>query len=114
MLYEVITQSLWEAKGLLRRLDSIGSLCGHFPQYEERGDEVFWVERNRTSKGDTYPRFVATPLDVAAKLREALFDPCASVTCVSATLAVEGKFDFWLNRVGLSLRDIQGTIARLV
>lgn len=43
----------------------------------------------------------ATPIDVSLLLREKLFDRVPCVILTSATLAVEGKFDFVQKRLGL-------------
>ncbi|MCC6537870.1 MAG: ATP-dependent DNA helicase [Bryobacterales bacterium] len=43
----------------------------------------------------------ATPIDVSLLLREKLFDRVPCVVLTSATLAVEGKFDFVQKRLGL-------------
>lgn len=93
--------AVWELKGLLRRLDALGAACSRFVEFDEHVDEIFWIERGRSAKGDPFARFTATPLDVAPKLRSALFDPAASVVCVSATLTVASSFAYWLGRSGL-------------
>jgi ATP-dependent DNA helicase DinG len=54
------------------------------------GNYVYWFERR--AKGV----FVAaTPIDVSALLRERLFEPFETIVLTSATLAVEGRFDFF-------------------
>ncbi len=96
--------AVWEAKAIARRLEAVGSVCSRFVEYDERPDEVFWIERKRTSKGDTFARFVATPLDVAPALDESLFSPNKSVVCVSATLTVADSFQYWLGKTGVMLQ----------
>lgn len=95
-------QAVWETKAVLRRIEGIGAVCGRFLEYDERPDEVFWIERRRSSKGEGWALFVATPLEVASSLRDALFSPNRTVTCVSATLTVADSFAYWLNRTGVS------------
>jgi ATP-dependent DNA helicase DinG len=95
--------AVWEAKAILRRLESVGSVCGRFIEYDEHPEEVFWIERRRTAKGDSFARFAATPLDVAPALQESLFGPNKTVACVSATLTVADSFQYWLGRTGISL-----------
>ncbi len=59
------------------------------------GNYVYWFERR--NKGV----FVAaTPIDVSALLRERLFEPFETIVLTSATLAVEGRFDFLHQRLG--------------
>ncbi|MBM3725022.1 MAG: ATP-dependent DNA helicase [Acidobacteria bacterium] len=57
---------------------------------------VYWIERrNRTTS------LQATPIEVAALLTERLFDEIDTVVLTSATLAVEGGFQFLQQRLGL-------------
>jgi ATP-dependent DNA helicase DinG len=60
------------------------------PQY------VYWVERR--GPGVTLE---ATPIDVAALLRERLFSSAATMILTSATLAVAGTFDYLQQRLGI-------------
>lgn len=50
----------------------------------------------------------ASPIDVAATLRERLFDRVDATVLTSATLAVGGVFDFYRQRLGLD--DAEGSI----
>ncbi len=62
------------------------------------GNFVYWFEHR--NKGV----FVAaTPIDVSALLRERLFEPFETIILTSATLAVEGRFDFLKQRLGANL-----------
>jgi len=47
----------------------------------------------------------AAPIDVSESLKEALFDELHACVLTSATLAVEGKFDFFQRRLGLEQAD---------
>ena len=63
---------------------------------------VYWVEKRARA---TFVQ--ATPIDVSEVLRERLFNVVDTVVLTSATLAVEGKFDFIRGRVGLdSAREL--------
>lgn len=97
--------AVWEAKAVVRRLEAMGGVCLRFSEYEEHSDEVFWIERKRTSKNEFYARFIATPLDVAPALGESLFKPNKTVVCVSATLTVADSFQYWLDRTGISTQS---------
>ncbi len=58
-------------------------------------DHVYWVERA--------PRNIelrAAPVDVAPYVRRMLFEPHDSVVMTSATLAISGRLDYFLKRVG--------------
>jgi ATP-dependent DNA helicase DinG len=62
------------------------------------GNYVYWFERR--NKGV----FVAaTPIDVSALLRERLFEAFETIILTSATLAVEGRFNFLKQRLGLDM-----------
>src|SRR6202521_3704185 len=62
------------------------------------GNFVYWFERR--NKGV----FVAaTPIDVSALLRERLFEPFDTIILTSATLAVEGRFNFLKQRLGIDM-----------
>jgi ATP-dependent DNA helicase DinG len=68
---------------------------------QAREEHVYWIE---TQTGRS-PRvsLCAAPLDVAAILRELLFDRVESAVLTSATLAAagDGKFDYLLGRLGV-------------
>jgi len=57
---------------------------------------VYWFERR--NKGVF---LAATPIDVSQILRERLFEPFDTIILTSATLAVEGRFDYIRQRLGL-------------
>src|SRR6266851_1106786 len=62
------------------------------------GNYVYWFERR--AKGV----FVAaTPIDVSALLRERLFEPFETIVLTSATLAVEARFNFLKQRLGVDM-----------
>lgn len=62
------------------------------------GNYVYWFERR--NKGV----FVAaTPIDVSALLRERLFEAFETIVLTSATLAVEGRFNFLKQRLGVDM-----------
>ena len=63
---------------------------------DKRGDFVYWVEKRRRGVF-----LQATPIEVNSILNEALFDNQGSVILASATLAVDGRFDFIRGRLGL-------------
>ncbi|MDR3334526.1 MAG: ATP-dependent DNA helicase DinG [Treponema sp.] len=96
--------AVWEIKSILRRLESIVSLCTSFIEFKERSAEVLWIERHSgTIDRGAWAMFTVTPIDVAPVLRDALFQPNKTVICVSATLTVADSFDYWKNRCGISL-----------
>ncbi|MDR2393574.1 MAG: ATP-dependent DNA helicase DinG [Treponema sp.] len=103
---------VWEVRALLRRLDTIGTICTAFIEFRERTAEVLWIEGHfRSSTGaskGSWAVFTVSPIDVAPSLKDALFVPHKTVICLSATLTVADSFAYWHARCGLSLvRDRQ-------
>ena len=97
--------AVWEVRSVLRRLDTVGSVCLSFVEYRERSEEVMWMERHAGSRGTPWAVFNVTPIDVAPSLKEALFEPNKTVACVSATLTTGSgsSFEYWKNSCGLGL-----------
>jgi ATP-dependent DNA helicase DinG len=61
---------------------------------------VYWAETYPGARGRRL-RLLATPLDLSARLREMTFEAIPSVVLTSATLAVNGNFDYVKTRLGL-------------
>ena len=97
--------AVWELRSVLRRLDTVSSVCASFIEYREKSDDVLWIERRAgKNAGETpWAVFNVTPVDVAPALKEALFEPNKTVVCVSATLTTGASFEYWKARCGLSL-----------
>ena len=95
-------QSVHEAELALVRLSEQAATCARFKGYEDDPSHVYWIDRGKTSQGETFARFCITPLDIADTMNEAVFDQFRSVLCVSATLSVGNSFEYWKRRVGLS------------
>ena len=64
---------------------------------DERENFVYWLEKR--SRGVFLQ---ATPIDVSPILEEMLFGQAGSAVLASATLAVEGSFEYMRTRLGLS------------
>ncbi|MDR1446898.1 MAG: ATP-dependent DNA helicase DinG [Treponema sp.] len=94
--------AVWETKSILRRLETVGSICLAFVEYREREKEVLWIEKRGTG-ADAWTVFSETPVDVAPGLDEALFRPNKTVICTSATLTISGSFNYWAGRNGAAL-----------
>jgi ATP-dependent DNA helicase DinG len=93
---------VFESKLQLRRLAHVGDLCRRFCRFRDNVEDVHWLESRRSFRGETYARFVITPLDIAPVLREAVYEPYQTVLFTSATLTVSGRFDYWKHRLGLT------------
>jgi len=68
----------------------------HFITKEDDADHVRWVE-----EGARGVAMHASPVDVSHSLQETLFDQVASAVLTSATLTVDGEFDFIRERTGV-------------
>ena len=64
--------------------------------YQGLYDHVYWASADNRSV-----RITATPLKVAGIMRETVFRPLSASILTSATLAVNNKFDFIKNQLGL-------------
>ena len=85
----------------LKRLAGVSEICGRFNRHDAGDGDIFWAEVKKNFKGETYTRFVVTPLDIAPLMREAVFEPFKTLVFTSATLTVNKRFDYWKQRVGL-------------
>lgn len=112
------TQSVWETKTVLHRLDSIVSLCHNFTEWEEHEDTVFWMQKVKIpakKTGDVptiFVQFVQTPLDVAPLMNMGVFEPMSSVVCTSATLRTGTDFSYWCRRTGVSFVEEERLLKR--
>ncbi len=63
---------------------------------------VFWIERRSALGGRRQHVFLqATPIDVSEILRQTLFEQIETAVLTSATLAVNGTFDYIRERLGI-------------
>ncbi len=99
----------WESRAILRRLEDAAGVCKDFVYWNEKQDQVFWIQRQRLSEEFVkdgslpfYVTFTRTPLDIAPLMNTGVFEPMESVVCASATLKIAGSFDFWTRRTGLA------------
>ena len=100
--------AVWETKSVLRRLDDMTAICKNFREWDEHPDSVFWIQRQRMSpaiaKNYDSPFFIQlfqTPLDIAPLMNTGVFEPMQTVVCTSATLGIDGNFNFWKRRTGV-------------
>jgi ATP-dependent DNA helicase DinG len=98
-------QAMFEMAVIQRRLSAAASVFEFFKRREDHPERVFWIERARTSAGETYYRYLATPLEIGDMMKEAVYEPYDTVIFTSATLSIREDFAFWLRRVGLWKED---------
>lgn len=104
--------AVWETKSVLKRLDDVVALCQNFSSWDEHPNEVFWIQKYRLPESMVsefqnpyYVQYTQTPLDIAPMMNSGVFEPMDSVVCVSATLGIGGKFDFWERRTGVRFAE---------
>jgi ATP-dependent DNA helicase DinG len=98
------SQRVQELRGVVRRLQAVqdGALLTLRPRAGT--PLVRWIERRPGRAPGRLPFPIAlasVPLDLAAVLRETLFDRVESIVLTSATLAVGADFAFLRDRLGL-------------
>ncbi|MFW5844203.1 MAG: helicase C-terminal domain-containing protein, partial [Spirochaetota bacterium] len=89
-----------EARGVYRRLGRVSELCGILQDPAARPDSVCWLELSSRKKGDAYTRFTVSPLEIGNLMKEAVYDQYPSVLFLSATLTIQGSFEFYRRRLG--------------
>lgn len=100
------SQLVQELRGVVRRLQNVNDGLLQTLRPQQGQPTVRWIARRGSRPvGDLpFPIGLATvPLDLAALLRESLFNRVETVIVTSATLATGGEFTFYRERVGLSL-----------
>ncbi|MDQ3540874.1 MAG: exonuclease, partial [Chloroflexota bacterium] len=65
---------------------------------QDDGSRVFWVER---SPQQAIISLAGAPLDVSGLLRAEVFDQVQTTILTSATLTIDGSFDYIVDRLGL-------------
>ncbi len=94
-----------EVVAVVRRLEEFIEVLERFAEGRPEDDHVLWMDR-RAEEGETARvALVVTPLDIRRLMVEAVFEPYKTVVLTSATLAVNGSFQFWGSRVGVPLDD---------
>lgn len=73
-------------------------------------EHVYWLEVNNGINSDLKIR--SAPVSVSQILYDSLFQTKKSVLLTSATLSVDGKFDHFMQRTGLSLISPGGVVER--
>ena len=109
--------SYWESKIILRRLDAYVILLKNFGVWDEKRDEVFWIQKRRLppdmAKNDNDPEYIIftqTPLDISHLMNEGVYEQMSSVICTSATLKTGRDFNYWKSRTGINYADRERVI----
>ena len=103
-------QSVWETKNILRRLSGFAEIIKGFLDFKLDEESVFWFQKvlstSTGAEGNSFfVVFTKTPLNIAPMMSENVYEALSSVVCVSATLKINGSFNYWTHRTGVSLLD---------
>ena len=102
-------ESAIELRITLRSLEEMAALLAQFIKPESEPGSIFWLQVDKKNPKEPIVICSATPLDVAPILSERLFEKIRSCICTSATLTINGSFQWWRSRVGLLERGISET-----
>jgi len=102
---------MFDASGFLTEL--MGQLLVMCQATDTAEEWVVWVEKSGPS---TRPQISVhrAPIDVAHILNDMLFSKKSSIILTSATLSVEGKFDYTKALLGLSEADADGRLESVI
>jgi ATP-dependent DNA helicase DinG len=89
------------ADDLRAQVARLRELCAaaEFVLSQDEEAHVYWVQRVRRDSG-TYCSIHAAPLQIGDYIRSFFFEQKRTVIMTSATLQVDGRFDYMLERVG--------------
>ncbi len=100
----------YESRVILRHLEAYVILLKNFAVWDEKRDDVFWIQKKRLppdmvrDSGEAeYIILTQTPLDISQLMNAGVFEPMESVICTSATLKSGRDFSYWMRRTGVSL-----------
>ena len=97
-------QPLLDVRRAARRIAGHAEAARKFLEHDD--ERCRWVEAERSRHGEPEASIEVAPIDVAAALRRLLWSKLPGTVATSATMAVAGRFDFWLRRVGLAWEDL--------
>lgn len=98
----------WETKIILRRLESFVTLLKDFCSWDEKLNNVFWIQHKTLSsdsvKDDGNPDYYVyteTPLEIASLMNTGIYEEMKTVICTSATIKTGRDFSYWMKRTGV-------------
>lgn len=101
--------SYWESKILLRRLDNYVLLLKNFNSWDEKPDNVYWIQQKRLpyelakkNQDSIYIILNETPLDISHLMNMGVYETMKTVICTSATLKTGHDFNYWMKRCGVN------------
>jgi len=73
---------------------------------QQKEEQVYWVEHQKRT-GHSRVSLNMAPLDIAEKLKEAVFEKISPIVMTSATLSTEGHFEYIKGRLGIPGARVQ-------
>ena len=70
--------------------------------FQSDDENIRWIEIKPGYRTRNIVRFLKSPLEISAMMRKAVYESFGTVVMTSATLTVDGKFDFLESRIGLN------------
>ncbi|MDA3956545.1 helicase C-terminal domain-containing protein [Oceanispirochaeta sp.] len=90
-----------EFKMIINRLNQYSTFLNKFSQFDAEEEEVvFWLEK-KIRDGNSYVRFIITPLDISGWMKTGIYDSYSTIVFTSATLTMDKSFIYWQRRMGL-------------
>ncbi|MCR4733439.1 MAG: DEAD/DEAH box helicase family protein [Treponema sp.] len=109
----------WESKIILRHLEDYILLLKNFSVWDEKRNDVFWIQKKRLppdmvkdGADAEYISFNQTPLDISELMNEGVFEQMNSVICTSATIKTGRDYNFWMRRIGLLFSPQERLVCR--
>jgi ATP-dependent DNA helicase DinG len=101
---ETLSTKPEEVFGFARRTQELQAQVAFLMESQDK-NTVFWIEQRgearKSRAGQAHTILQATPIDVSEILKRTLFENVETAVLTSATLAVEGRFEYIRQRVGL-------------
>jgi ATP-dependent DNA helicase DinG len=102
-------ESVIDLRLTMRSVQEISALVPRFKTPEAEPGAIFWLQIDHKNPKETIVICTATPLEVAPLLAERLFSKVRSCICTSATLTINGSFQWWRSRAGLPGKQAEAT-----
>lgn len=103
---------IYELSGYCSRLTRLEAVLREGTSEQIAENTVRWIEIDSAAPNTV--RIVRCPLEVGGQLNEAAYANLRTVVMTSATLSVQRRFDYFLNRIGLdAMPDNRITMAAL-
>lgn len=105
-LQEKFAALLTDLNGIASRLQGLAADLHQFTARDDDHCAWFEVKKGRVGRSSALlTRLCTAPVEVAEPLNKALFSRFRTVVMTSATLSVDQRFDFFRQRVGLTLAE---------